>query len=130
MSVTGSFSIISTNPDVDTLYTPSFTEDSIDDGASALDISSGPEADDVCSYPDIEIASHASTPVMPSAYRYEHHLGRRYHSFRSGRYPLPNDSREQQLEELQHHLMLEVTVRSDPRPFPHAGTEEDYHADT
>lgn len=35
--------------------------------------------------------------------------GRRYHLYKHGRYPMPNDDMEQQREDLKHSMMLELT---------------------
>lgn len=42
----------------------------------------------------------------------EHHFenGRRYHIFRQGRYPIPNDEDEQVREDMKHAMLLELTV--------------------
>ncbi|ELQ39789.1 hypothetical protein OOU_Y34scaffold00484g3 [Pyricularia oryzae Y34] len=41
----------------------------------------------------------------------EHHFenGRRYHMFRQGRYPIPNDEDEQVREDMKHAMLLELT---------------------
>jgi|GEM_PF-6768704 len=46
-----------------------------------------------------------------SVYEDELSHGRRYHGFRKGRYPLPNDRQEQQREETNHAMMMELSVR-------------------
>lgn len=91
-----SFSLISTTG-VETVYTP--TEQGTDefefvDGENAV----------------WEASSGGSTSLTPSVYSHEYEFGRRYHGFKSGRYPLPNDLGEQQREETKHALMLELTV--------------------
>ncbi len=40
--------------------------------------------------------------------------GRRYHHYKQGRYPYPNDEMEQNRERIKHVLMLELTVRTSP----------------
>lgn len=44
-----------------------------------------------------------------SVYEDELSHGRRYHGFRKGRYPLPNDRQEQQREETNHAMMMELS---------------------
>ena len=56
------------------------------------------------------VSSSESTSVSPSILDHEQEHGRRYHSYMSGRYPLPNDVREQHREDMMHALMLELTV--------------------
>jgi hypothetical protein len=50
-----------------------------------------------------------STSISSSVYQHTHQNGRRYHKFRHGRYPFPNDDREQSREEMLHAMMLEAT---------------------
>lgn len=95
-----SFSFISTVPG-ETVYTPT---DQGTDNFEFLDDDHG-----VVVYQS-DARSSASTSVTPSACSYEFEHGRRYHSFKSGRYPLPNDAGEQHREETRHALMLELTV--------------------
>ena len=59
-----------------------------------------------------ESRSSCSTSLTPSVYDYEYAFGRRYHGYKSGKYPLPNDSREQDREETIHALLLEMLVSS------------------
>jgi len=47
--------------------------------------------------------------VTSSILHHSYQNGRRYHKFRHGRYPIPNDDREQSREELLHAMMLEAT---------------------
>lgn len=91
-----SFSLISTT-EGETVYTP--TEQGTDE-FELLD-------DENASW---EAGSSGSTSLTPSVYSYEYEFGRRYHGFKSGRYPLPNDLGEQQREQTRHALMLELTV--------------------
>lgn len=95
-----SFSLISTAAG-ETVYTP--TDQGTDD-FEFLDDDHG-----VVIY-ESDARSNASTSITPSVYSYEFEHGRRYHSLRSGRYPLPNDAGEQRREETRHSLMLELTV--------------------
>jgi SAM-dependent methyltransferase len=50
--------------------------------------------------------STASTSLAASVLDYVHENGRRYHSYRKGQYPLPNDEEEQDRLDLMHHLFL------------------------
>ena len=101
------YSAISTSPDIDTATSPSeFEPDDPDDGLEhfSLDASSGSR--------NSARSCGCSTSVTPSAYQDEVVHGRRYHGFRKGRYPMPNDDLEQRREETNHALMLELTVRT------------------
>lgn len=59
-----------------------------------------------------DLSSSCSTSLPPSIHGYEYACGRRYHSYMSGRYPLPNDSGEQLREETEHALFLHLLVRT------------------
>lgn len=50
-----------------------------------------------------------STSVGSSVYGHSYHKGRRYHKYRHGRYPIPNDETEQNREDMLHAMMLELT---------------------
>lgn len=54
--------------------------------------------------------SSGSTSVSSSVYEHEYENGRRYHSFKHGRYPIPNDDIEQNREDMKHVMMLELMV--------------------
>ncbi|KAF5668172.1 hypothetical protein FHETE_5438 [Fusarium heterosporum] len=49
------------------------------------------------------------TSINSSIFEHTYHNGRRYHRYRHGRYPLPNDETEQSREDMLHAMMLEVT---------------------
>jgi len=51
-----------------------------------------------------------STSVSSNVYKHEFEHGRRYHSYKHGRYPVPNDDQEQYREDMKHALMMELTV--------------------
>ncbi|KAG6256334.1 hypothetical protein E4U23_002406 [Claviceps purpurea] len=102
-------SVLSTSPGLDTTAT-SPSEFGHDDGDD--DIEQFPLEDDGIGDGDgvsSELSCGCSTSVTPSAYEDEYAHGRRYHGFRRGRYPLPNDDLEQRREETNHALMLELT---------------------
>ncbi|KAK7418946.1 hypothetical protein QQX98_003649 [Neonectria punicea] len=50
-----------------------------------------------------------STSLGSSIYAHSYENGRRYHRYRHGRYPLPNDEAEQNREDMLHAMMLEAT---------------------
>ncbi|KAK8133311.1 hypothetical protein PG999_001484 [Apiospora kogelbergensis] len=54
-------------------------------------------------------SSNASTSISSSVYNHTFENGRRYHSYRHGRYLIPNDDREQSREDMKHAMMLEMT---------------------
>ncbi|KAI1198321.1 S-adenosyl-L-methionine-dependent methyltransferase [Nemania serpens] len=58
-------------------------------------------------YDEMSIADSGS--VGSSIYEHSYHNGRRYHRFRHGRYPIPNDETEQNREDMLHAMMLEAT---------------------
>lgn len=108
-------SVISTSPDLDTATSPSeygHDDDPDDFEQFSLDGDGIGDGDGVNS----EMSCGCSTSVTPSAYEDEVAHGRRYHGFRKGRYPLPNDDLEQRREETNHALMLELTVCYNDRP--------------
>jgi hypothetical protein len=47
--------------------------------------------------------------VSSSVYRHHYENGRRYHKYRYGRYPIPNDEEEQCRDELKHAMHMEIT---------------------
>ncbi|CAJ0541509.1 Ff.00g080860.m01.CDS01 [Fusarium sp. VM40] len=51
----------------------------------------------------------SSTSVSSSILEHTYENGRRYHRYRHGRYPLPNDEAEQNREDMLHAMMLEAT---------------------
>ena len=67
--------------------------------------------------------SQYSTSLASSVVNYKYENGRRYHSYREGSYPLPNDESEQERLDLLHHifkLMLDGELfRAPLPPDPH-----------
>lgn len=51
----------------------------------------------------------SSTSISSSILEHSYQNGRRYHRYRHGRYPLPNDEAEQNREDMLHTMMLEAT---------------------
>jgi hypothetical protein len=47
--------------------------------------------------------------IGSSIYRHCYENGRRYHKYRFGRYPVPNDEAEQYRDELKHAMHMEIT---------------------
>lgn len=56
-----------------------------------------------------ETSSALSTSATSSIYAHTIEHGRRYQSFKNGRYPVPNDDMEQNREDMKHAMMLELT---------------------
>ncbi|KAK0721631.1 S-adenosyl-L-methionine-dependent methyltransferase [Lasiosphaeria miniovina] len=54
-------------------------------------------------------SSNASTSVTSSVYQHAYENGRRYHAYKHGRYPIPNDDLEQSREDMKHAMMMELT---------------------
>ncbi|KAK7404054.1 hypothetical protein QQX98_010175 [Neonectria punicea] len=108
-----SFSFISATG-VESAYTPAPSEQDTDEFELIYDEDAGS--------PQGALSSCDSTSVPPDIHAHEFEHGRRYHSFMSGRYPLPNDIGEQQREETKHALMLQLTngklFLSDVGEFP------------
>ncbi|GAB1319386.1 Helix-turn-helix, Psq [Madurella fahalii] len=75
-------------------------------------------------------SSKASTSVTSSIYAHTYENGRRYHSYKYGRYPIPNDDLEQNREYMKHAMMLEMTdgklyyapIGDDPQKIIDIGT--------
>ncbi|KAK5652390.1 hypothetical protein OQA88_10582 [Cercophora sp. LCS_1] len=58
---------------------------------------------------DIDPDSIEWRSISSSIYRDSYENGRRYHTYRYGRYPIPNDDEEQVREEMKHAMHLELT---------------------
>ena len=56
--------------------------------------------------PRDDILTYDSRSITSSIYDYEYENGRRYHSYKAGSYPLPNDEKELDRIDLKHHIML------------------------
>ena len=52
-----------------------------------------------------ESYTYDSQSLTSSIYDYEYENGRRYHAWRAGSYPLPNDEKELDRIDLKHHIM-------------------------
>ncbi|KAH8896810.1 S-adenosyl-L-methionine-dependent methyltransferase [Thozetella sp. PMI_491] len=58
---------------------------------------------------DLDAQSTASTSVTSSIFQHHFENGRRYHHYKNGRYPIPNDDTEQNREDMKHALHMELT---------------------
>ncbi|OHF01712.1 methyltransferase [Colletotrichum orchidophilum] len=56
-----------------------------------------------------DASSSASASVTSSVLKHSFENGRRYHSFRDGKYPIPNDDIEQNREDMKHAMVMELT---------------------
>ncbi|PHH92361.1 hypothetical protein CDD83_7739 [Cordyceps sp. RAO-2017] len=54
-------------------------------------------------------ADDGITSVTSSVYACTYERGRRYHCFKNGRYPIPNDDIEKDREDLKHAMLMELT---------------------
>lgn len=54
-------------------------------------------------------AESANTSITSSIYKHSYENGRRYHYYRDGKYPIPNDDIEQNREDMKHAMVLELT---------------------
>ncbi|ORY68594.1 S-adenosyl-L-methionine-dependent methyltransferase [Pseudomassariella vexata] len=52
--------------------------------------------------------SCASISLSSSIYQHTYDNGRRFHAYKHGRYPIPNDEREQSREDMKHAMMMEI----------------------
>jgi hypothetical protein len=78
--------------------------------SGAIEPHSGPVDEDEFDPVDgWDASSSGSTSVTPSVYDHEYAHGRRYHSYRNGRYPIPNDNIEQNREDMKHAMLMELT---------------------
>ncbi|GKT41649.1 secondary metabolism regulator LAE1 [Colletotrichum spaethianum] len=76
----------------------------------AIEAAAGPIDDGEFDPADWDVSSVDSASLSSSVYSHEYENGRRYHSYRHGRYPLPNDDQEQGRENMKHVMNLELTV--------------------
>jgi hypothetical protein len=79
------------------------------ESSAAIEPHVGPEEEDEFVAEVWDAGSATSTSVTSSVYAHTYQNGRRYHAFRHGRYPIPNDDLEQNREDMKHALMLELT---------------------
>ncbi|KAF5017330.1 hypothetical protein F66182_10759 [Fusarium sp. NRRL 66182] len=56
-----------------------------------------------------EMLYSSSTSLNTSVYQHAFENGRRYHQYRNGTYPIPNDDAEQNRDDMKHAMMLELT---------------------
>lgn len=56
-----------------------------------------------------ELFEDDTTSVTSSVYAHTYERGRRYQSFKNGRYPIPNDDFEQNREDMKHAMLMELT---------------------
>lgn len=84
------------------------------------------EFDPVDDWDDLDLPARDDNGVWEHVYE----NGRRYHLYKYGRYPIPNDETEQQREDMKHAMMLELTdgklyhapIGNDPRKIIDIGT--------
>jgi hypothetical protein len=56
-----------------------------------------------------ELFEDGTTSVTSRVYAHTYERGRRYQSFKNGRYPIPNDDLEQDREDMKHAMLMELT---------------------
>ncbi|TFA99397.1 Secondary metabolism regulator LAE1 [Trichoderma ghanense] len=76
------------------------------DATDSEDIDGEDEDDD---YDGTDGNSAESVTVRSSIWEHEYEGGRRYHHYRHGRYPLPNDDIEQEREYMKHIIHMQLT---------------------
>ncbi|KAF4580858.1 helix-turn-helix, Psq [Ophiocordyceps camponoti-floridani] len=84
------------------MASPSFTQ------APAIEVATQPGDDDEFDVNDDPFADGV-TSITSSVYAHEYERGRRYHCFKNGRYPIPNDDIEKDREDLKHAMLMELT---------------------
>lgn len=77
----------------------------------AIEVAEGPVDDSEFEPIEWDASSADSASLTSSIHSHQFEFGRRYHNYRHGRYPLPNDEREANREDMKHAMMLELTVR-------------------
>ncbi|TEA19995.1 Secondary metabolism regulator LAE1 [Colletotrichum sidae] len=75
----------------------------------AIEAAEGPADDSEFEPVEWDASSADSASLSSSVHAHEYEFGRRYHSYRHGRYPLPNDETEKSREDMKHAMMLELT---------------------
>ncbi|KAK1510259.1 methyltransferase domain-containing protein [Colletotrichum abscissum] len=77
--------------------------------AAAIEAADGPADESEFEPVNWDASSVDSVSLSSSVYAHEYENGRRYHSYRHGRYPMPNDETEQSREDMKHTMLLELT---------------------
>ncbi|KAI8651181.1 hypothetical protein NCS55_01361500 [Fusarium keratoplasticum] len=76
-------------------------------------IESRDRVDEVDEFPtsdyDAESVNFQAASLNSSIYQHFYENGRRYHHYRHGTYPIPNDDAEQNRDDMKHVMMLELT---------------------
>jgi len=83
-------------------------DDDNDDG-DVIEVEDGAPEEDEFLAEGWDGSSNASTSVTSSIYNHSFENGRRYHAYKYGRYPIPNDDQEQNREDMKHAMMMELT---------------------
>ncbi|RDA82709.1 hypothetical protein CP532_4836 [Ophiocordyceps camponoti-leonardi (nom. inval.)] len=76
--------------------------------APAIEVATQPPDEDEFEINEDPFAD-GMTSITSSVYAHEYEAGRRYHCFKTGRYPIPNDDIEKDREDLKHAMLLELT---------------------
>ncbi|KAH8896217.1 S-adenosyl-L-methionine-dependent methyltransferase [Thozetella sp. PMI_491] len=95
-------------PDVYTDPPPNPLEDPAEDTIAVADEANAEDDDEFEAEP-FDAVSNASTSIKSSLLEHSFENGRRYHKYRNGRYPIPNDDVEQNRDDMKHAMMLELT---------------------
>jgi hypothetical protein len=82
-------------------------DDALPDGIEAA--MSDPDEDEFLAAGWDATSDAGSTSLSSNVYRHEYEHGRRYHAYKHGRYPVPNDGPEQNREDMKHAMMKELT---------------------
>ena len=73
-----------------------------------IESASAPGEDDEFDVED-GLPNDETTSVATSVYACTYENGRRYHHFKNGRYPIPDDDTEQDREDMKHAMLMELT---------------------
>lgn len=77
---------------------------------SPQDIIEAVEEDRDLAASDYENTTETDSMSMTSSkYDFPYENGRSYHSYRKGRYPLPNNDTEQNRDDMKHEILMELT---------------------
>lgn len=84
---------------------------SMDSGKTPIEPAEGtPESDEFDFVSDWDKLSIPPRDAGSNVWQHVYEGGRRYHLYKHGRYPIPNDETEQDREDMKHAMMMELCV--------------------
>ncbi|TDZ13389.1 Secondary metabolism regulator LAE1 [Colletotrichum spinosum] len=98
--------------------------------AAVIEAADGPVDPSEFDLVEWDASSVESASLSSSVYAHDYESGRRYHSYRHDRYPMPNDETEQGREDTKHVMLLELMdgkhyyspIGNDPQKILDVGT--------